>query len=111
MNVFLPSLPGMARHFDSDYGVMQLAVSFYLAATAVLQLFIGPASDRFGRRPVHPSSASRIFLVGTVAAVYAPTVDGRCFFSAACCRHSPPGGLVISRAVVWPVMVKRRRGR
>ena len=36
MNVFLPSLPGMARHFDSDYAVMQLAVSFYLAATAVL---------------------------------------------------------------------------
>jgi DHA1 family bicyclomycin/chloramphenicol resistance-like MFS transporter len=97
MNVFLPSLPGMARHFDSDYGVMQLAVSFYLAATAVLQLFIGPASDRFGRRPVILVCFA-IFLVGTVAAVYAPTVQALLF-----CRllqAFASGGLVISRAVV-----------
>jgi len=97
MNVFLPSLPGMARHFDTDYAVMQLAVSFYLAATAVLQLFIGPASDRFGRRPVILVCFA-IFLVGTVAAVYAPTVETLLF-----CRllqAFASGGLVISRAVV-----------
>ncbi len=97
MNIFLPSLPGMARHFDSDYGVMQLAVSFYLAATALLQLFIGPASDRFGRRPVILVCFA-IFLVGTVAAIYAPTVEALLF-----CRllqAFASGGLVISRAVV-----------
>ena len=97
MNVFLPSLPGMARHFDTDYSVMQLAVSFYLAATAVLQLFIGPASDRFGRRPVILVCFA-VFLVGTVAAVYAPTVEALLF-----CRllqAFASGGLVISRAVV-----------
>ena len=27
MNVFLPSLPGMAEHFGVDYAVMQLSVS------------------------------------------------------------------------------------
>lgn len=97
MNVFLPSLPGMARHFDSDYAVMQLAVSFYLAATAVLQLFIGPASDRFGRRPVMLSCLA-IFLLGTIAAVYAPTVEALLF-----CRllqAFSSAGMVISRAVV-----------
>jgi DHA1 family bicyclomycin/chloramphenicol resistance-like MFS transporter len=97
MNVFLPSLPGMARHFDTDYAVMQLAVSFYLAATAVLQLFIGPASDRFGRRPV-VLVCFAIFLVGTVAAIYAPTVETLLF-----CRllqAFASGGLVVSRAVV-----------
>lgn len=97
MNVFLPSLPGMARHFDSDYSVMQLAVSVYLAATAVLQLFIGPASDRFGRRPVILVCFA-IFLIGTVAAVYAPTVEALLL-----CRllqAFASGGLVISRAVV-----------
>ena len=52
MNVFLPSMPAMARYFQTDYAIVQLAVSLYLAATAVLQLVIGPASDRFGRRPV-----------------------------------------------------------
>ena len=38
MNVFLPSLPGMARFFASDYAVVQLAVSLYLAATAYLMI-------------------------------------------------------------------------
>ena len=38
MNIFLPSLPAIARHFDTDYGIVQLMVSLYLAATAVLQL-------------------------------------------------------------------------
>lgn len=97
MNVFLPSLPGMARHFDSDYAVMQLAVSFYLAATAVLQLFIGPASDRFGRRPVMLCCLA-IFLLGTIAAVYAPSVEALLF-----CRllqAFSSAGMVISRAVV-----------
>lgn len=97
MNVFLPSLPGMARHFQSDYAVMQLAVSFYLAATAVLQLFIGPASDRFGRRPVILACFG-IFLVGTLAAIYAPTVEALLF-----CRllqAFSSAGMVVSRAVV-----------
>lgn len=97
MNVFLPSLPGMARHFESDYAVMQLAVSFYLGATAILQLFIGPASDRFGRRPVMLVCFA-IFLVGTLAAVYAPTVEALLL-----CRllqAFSSAGMVISRAVV-----------
>jgi len=97
MNVFLPSLPGMARHFETDYAVMQLAVSFYLVATALLQLFIGPASDRFGRRPVLIACFG-IFLVGTAAAVYAPTVEALLL-----CRllqAFASAGMVISRAVV-----------
>ncbi|MGR3756928.1 MAG: MFS transporter, partial [Tranquillimonas sp.] len=52
MNVFLPSLPGMARDFGVDYAVMQLSVSAYIGASAVLQLLAGPISDRYGRRPV-----------------------------------------------------------
>ena len=52
LNIFLPSLPGMARHFDAPYAQMQIAVSGYLAVSALAQLLIGPISDRFGRRPV-----------------------------------------------------------
>ena len=89
MNVFLPSLPGMARYFDTDYAVMQLAVSLYLAATAVLQLFIGPASDRFGRRPVMLVCFA-IFLVGTVAADLC--ADGR-----GAARLPPAAGLPVGR--------------
>lgn len=96
-NVFLPSLPGMARYFQADYAVVQLTVSLYLAATALLQLVIGPASDRFGRRPVMLTCFA-VFMVATLAAIFAPTIEAllvlRFFqaFSAA--------GMVLSRAVV-----------
>ena len=52
MSAFLPALPHMTEYFDTRYDVMQLSVSAYLATTAVLQLVIGPISDRFGRRQV-----------------------------------------------------------
>src|SRR5690606_10207507 len=97
MNIFLPSLPGIARHFEADYGVVQLAVSLYLAAMAILQLGIGPASDRFGRRPVMLVSFA-IFILSTAAAVVAPTIE----FLLGCriLQAFAASGMVLSRAIV-----------
>ena len=96
-NIFLPSLPGMAEHFAADYGLVQLTVSLYLAATAVLQLGIGPASDRYGRRPVMLVSFA-IFCVGTIAAVYAPTIEA--LLACRVLQAFSASGLVLSRAIV-----------
>ncbi|MEX0350016.1 MAG: Bcr/CflA family efflux MFS transporter [Paracoccaceae bacterium] len=52
LNMFLPSLARMAADFEVTYGLVNLSVAGYLAVSAVLQLIIGPLSDRFGRRPV-----------------------------------------------------------
>ena len=52
MNIFLPSLPSMTIYFGTEYAVMQLSVAVYLGFSAFLQLFIGPISDKLGRRPV-----------------------------------------------------------
>ncbi len=52
LNMFLPSLSNMAVDFRADYSLVSLSIAGYLAITAVLQLLIGPLSDRFGRRPV-----------------------------------------------------------
>lgn len=71
MNVFLPSLPGMARDFGVDYAVMQLSVSAYIGASAVLQLLGGPISDRWGRRPVVLASLV-IFIIATIGTLLAP---------------------------------------
>lgn len=97
MNVFLPSLPGMARYFQTDYAFVQLAVSLYLAATAVLQLFIGPASDRFGRRPVMLVSFA-VFVIGTVAAIFAPTIE--VLLGCRLLQAFSAAGMVLSRAIV-----------
>ncbi len=52
MNIITPSLPTLADYFAVPYGAAQLALTLYLFATAFSHLFLGPLSDRFGRRPV-----------------------------------------------------------
>jgi Bcr/CflA subfamily drug resistance transporter len=52
LNLFLPSLAHIADEFGADYGLVNLSIAGYAAMTAVLQLVLGPLSDRYGRRPV-----------------------------------------------------------
>ncbi len=97
MNIFLPSLPAIADHFQADYAVVQLMVSAYLAATGVLQLFIGPASDRFGRRPVM-LVCFLIFIIGSVGALFAPTIE--LLLAARILQAFSASGMVLARAIV-----------
>lgn len=105
MNVILPSLPAMADWFKTDYAVMQLAVSAYLAATAVLQIIVGPLSDRFGRRPILIGSIF-IFLLATVAAALAPTIE--IFMAARLVQAVVVGGFALSRAIVRDMVPMER---
>ncbi len=97
LNIFLPSLPSMAASFGVPYSVMQLSVSLYLVATAVLQIFVGPISDRFGRRPVM-LGATAIFVLATLGALVAPTFG--LFLACRLLQAAIATGLVLSRAVV-----------
>ncbi len=97
LNIFLPSLPGLAEWYEADYAVVQLAISAYLAVTAVLQLVIGPLSDRYGRRPVM-LVALAIFCVATFGALLAPTVES--FLAFRFLQAVIASGFVLSRAVV-----------
>src|SRR5690348_17823632 len=49
---YTPAMPAMAKALHADYGMIQFTMAAYLAASAVSQLVFGPASDRWGRRPV-----------------------------------------------------------
>lgn len=97
MSAFLPSLPHMTEHFGTRYEVMQLAVSGYLAVTALLQLAIGPISDRFGRRNV-TLICQAIFIAATLGCIYAPSIEAFLFFRMM--QSAVAVGLVISRAIV-----------
>jgi len=74
MNMFLPSLPTMTEYFQADYRLMQLSVALFLGAVAVLQIFIGPLSDRFGRRPVLLVGLA-VFLLATIGCLTARSVE------------------------------------
>lgn len=97
LNVFLPSLPGMARHFEVDYATMQLSVSAYLGVGALMQLASGPISDLFGRRPVM-LVALVVFLLATIGTVFAP--DAQSFLAFRLTQAVITAGFVISRAMV-----------
>lgn len=97
MSVFLPSLSNMARHFDTSYGVMQLAVPLYLAATTLVQLIAGPLSDRYGRRPVLTISFA-IFVVASAGCALAPDITT--FLACRVIQAAVGTGMVLSRAIV-----------
>ena len=97
LNVILPSLPSIADHYGADYGVVALAISGYLALTAVLQLAIGPLSDRFGRRPVL-LSCYLIFLLATLGCIVATSVWA--FLAFRMLQATIASGIALSRAIV-----------
>ncbi|MCR8546673.1 multidrug effflux MFS transporter [Salipiger sp. P9] len=97
MNVFLPSLPNMTAHFNTEYRLMQLSVAIYLGVNAVLQILIGPVSDKFGRRPVILWGLG-LFLVATLGCIFAPNVA--VFLAFRMCQAVIVTAMVLSRAVV-----------
>ena len=50
IDIYLPSLPTIARVFGVSTGEAQNTLAAFLAGRAIGQFFYGPASDRWGRR-------------------------------------------------------------
>ena len=97
MNIFLPSLPNMTAYFQTEYWLMQLSVAVYLAVNAVLQILIGPISDKMGRRPVILWGIGG-FCVATLGCIYAP--DIYTFLGFRMAQAVIVTAMVLSRAVV-----------
>lgn len=97
MSIFLPSLPAMAEEFGASYAAINLAVSLYLACTALVQLFIGPIADRYGRRPVILVSIV-IFVLSTIACALATSIEVFLFFRML--QAAIATCMVLSRAIV-----------
>jgi DHA1 family bicyclomycin/chloramphenicol resistance-like MFS transporter len=101
----VPSMPAIAHAFQAEYGRVQLILSLFLVAVAVSQIFIGPLSDRFGRRPVLLVGTS-FFVAATLIAPFAPTIDTligiRVVMGATGCV-----GIVLGRAIVRDLFDRR----
>jgi len=51
-DLYLPSLPALARDLGAGMGQTQLTLTALLLSFGLSQLALGPLADRFGRRPV-----------------------------------------------------------
>lgn len=49
-DMYLASMPDIARHLDVSYAAVQLTLTVFLLAQGAGQIFFGPLIDRFGRR-------------------------------------------------------------
>ena len=109
MDLYLASLPDIERLMSATTAEVQLTISIYLAGYAVAQLFYGPLSDRYGRRPVL-LVALAVFVVASAACALAPSIEvlivGRLVQSL-----SGAGSQVIARAIVRDLYAGPRAGR
>jgi DHA1 family bicyclomycin/chloramphenicol resistance-like MFS transporter len=108
-DTYLPALPAIARAFKTDAAMVQWTLSAFFLGIASAQLFYGPLSDRFGRKPVLIAGIS-FFLVSSVACLFATTIEtlivARFFQAIGCCA-----GPTISRAVVRDVFAREHAAR
>ncbi|MEZ5832466.1 MAG: multidrug effflux MFS transporter [Dongiaceae bacterium] len=73
--MFLPSLPEVAADFGARYALVNLSIAGYAAMSAVLELIMGPLSDRFGRRPIILCGVA-IFCVASLGCLLATGITG-----------------------------------
>lgn len=73
MHIFVPALPVAAADLRATAGQMQMTISFYVIGLAVGQLFYGPLSDSFGRRPLLIFGLA-LYVLSSLVAALAPGV-------------------------------------
>ena len=97
MNIFLPVLPIIAAELQTSQAMASYVVTIFLATTGLAQLFIGPLSDKYGRRPVLLVTTS-IFCAATLLCIFATSIEmllvGRVL------QASIAASIALSRAIV-----------
>ena len=108
-DMYLPSLPDIARHLDASTAQVQLTISAYLIGFAVGQIFYGPVSDRHGRKPVL-IGAVVLYCAASLACALATSIE-MLIVARAFQGLGGSGGIVLARAVVRDLYSGSRAGR
>jgi MFS transporter, DHA1 family, multidrug resistance protein len=108
-DMYLPSLPDIARQLHASTAQVQFTISTYLIGFAVGQIFYGPVSDRHGRKPVL-MAAIALYCVASLACAISTSIEmllvARVFQAL-----GGSGGIVLTRAIVRDIYSGARAGR
>lgn len=74
LNGVLPATTAIMAELSAPYQTAQLVLTVYLFATLVSQLILGPAADRYGRRPILMFGLC-VFTVGGIACALSTTIE------------------------------------
>lgn len=98
IDMSLPALPTLSEAFRASPEEVQLTLSLFLVGYAGMQLFYGPFSDRFGRRPVLLFGLA-LYTVAGFACAFTRSIEvliaARFVQGMGCCV-----GPILSRAIV-----------
>lgn len=97
-DLYLPALPAIRQAFADSGALAQLTLSAFVVGFGVAHLFMGPLSDRFGRRPALLGGLG-IYVLASIGCALAPSLPALIAFRVlqgigAC------GGSVMSRAII-----------
>ncbi|MCM1152416.1 MAG: multidrug effflux MFS transporter [Muribaculum sp.] len=96
-DMYMPSLPSMVKFFHCSVPSVELGVAFGMAGLGLGEIFMGPASDKYGRKPVLFASLL-LFMISAFVSIFSPNIH---FFIA--CRFfqgcGAAGGYFLARTI------------
>lgn len=96
-DMYLPSLPSMMKFFGCTVSMVQMGLTTGMIGLAVGELFMGPISDKYGRKPMLVYSLIAFIIASTVS-IFSPNIQ---FFLV--CRFfqglGASGGYFLARSI------------
>jgi DHA1 family bicyclomycin/chloramphenicol resistance-like MFS transporter len=108
-DMYLPSLPDIARALGASTPQVQLTISAYLIGFACGQILYGPISDRHGRKPVLLAAVA-LFCAATVVCMLATSIE-MLIVARIAQALGGSGAVVLTRAIVRDLYSGARAGR
>jgi predicted MFS family arabinose efflux permease len=97
VNMFVPSLPNIARDLNADFVLVNASIAGYAVATAFVHLVAGALSDRFGRKPI-ALIALAVFTLASVGCSMANDIGTFLLFRL--CQSTVIAGYAVSLAAI-----------
>jgi DHA1 family bicyclomycin/chloramphenicol resistance-like MFS transporter len=108
-DMYLPSLPDIARQLGASSAQVQLTISAYLIGFAAGQIIYGPVSDRHGRKPVL-IGAIALYCAASLACALSTSIE-MLIVARAFQALGGSGGIVLTRAIVRDIYSGAHAGR